>query len=339
MGRKEWQRYDKREQALELVRSGRRLTAEEIAEIKQGYSGIGGLCRSDWSSGAFFTPQVVVRFVHELIGIHDSPGRVIEPSCGGGAFLEGIDAPRVVGIEPNRDSHSVAKACYPGAQFLNDNAEEVFPFDKPSRHEGQFEFCIGNPPFSLNINWAGEIAEGKMKKLPSEIVFMEIAYRAVAPGGKIAMIVPDSLLSTSRALPARTWLMDRCYVRAVVSLPTETFYHAGTSVKTSILYLEKFPEGITKESMDEDYKVFMCICEQIGWDSRGRATDKCDLPVLIAAYHDFVSTGDTRQEQDIEQPDQVQVQEPGIPPLIHPVAETPSNEEEERPKYAQLGLF
>jgi hypothetical protein len=38
----------------------------------------------------------------------------------------------------------------------------------------------------------------------------------------------------------REFCEDRAYIRAVVSLPQETFYSSGASVKASLLFLQKF---------------------------------------------------------------------------------------------------
>jgi type I restriction enzyme M protein len=305
MGRKESQRYNHREKALEFVRSGRELTQEEIAYIKKSYSGIGGLCPSDWSHGAFFTPPCIIEFIHAIVGVKKYPGRVIELACGAGGFFEGLDASHCTGIEVSRDSYEIAKACHPKTDMRQDVAQEIFPYDKPSKLDGEFDYCLGNPPYGMSIAWGGDICEGKVKKIPSEYVFMEIAYRAVKPGGKIALVVPDGLLNTTKALVVRKWLMDRCYVRAVISLPPTTFFNAGTTVKTSVLYLQKFPSEMSGRDIP-NYQIFMAICTDIGWDSRGRLTQKEDLTSVLEAWKAFdeewIPTGPGDERQPVDYP-------------------------------------
>jgi type I restriction-modification system DNA methylase subunit len=343
MGRKERARANGREQALELVRSGKELSAEEIAFVKRSYSGIGGLCPSnDWAYGAFFTPPSVVKFVHDLVGIEKNPGTVLELACGAGGFFEGIDQGLCTGIEVNRDSYSVAKACYPGVALINAATEEVFPFDRPSEFEGSFDYVLGNPPFGTTINWASEITGGKHRKLASEVVFMDIAFRAVRPGGKIAMVVPDGLLNSNRTQPARDFLGKHCLIKAVISLPTETFYHAGTSVKTSVLYLEKLPSGITQADIG-DYSIFMAVAEDVGWDSRGRETGKSDFGAILHEWIQFAAKGAAeefggeillRQQSSNVQPPPVEVP---IPPF--PASAASNQEEIDYKPFTQLALF
>ena len=339
MGKKEWQRYDNREKALELVRAGRPLSAKEVALVKSHYTGIGGLVRADWSGGAFFTPPPVVDFVHSLIGIREAPGPTLEPSIGGGAFAEGILPSLVTGIEPNRDSYRVCELCYPGMTLHNANVEEIFPSNGPSELDGKFDYCIGNPPFGLKIDWAGDIVGGRWRKVPSEWVFMEVAVRAVRPEGTIAFVVPDGMLSNSNAQPVRDWLMERCYLKTVISLPTETFFHAGTSVKCSVVYLTKYPLGMTKDKV-VDYPILMSICEDVGWDSRGRATNKCDLPMILRTWQEFKHTGRVPDPAGVD-PGEVDSQEAArdisLPPSVQASA-APSNDEDSLP-YGQLTLF
>lgn len=289
MGRKEWKRYDDREQVFKLIDESRPLTPDEIGFIKEKFSGIGGLTRSSWDGAQFFTPQKVVQFVHDLVGYHVDPGPVMELSCGGGAFFEGLSEEHCHGIEVCRRTFSVARALYPRATLYNAGAQEMFPYKDVSQLDGQFHYVIGNPPFGEKMEWGGDIVARKVKKLPSEVVFMELAYRAVMPGGKIALVVPEGLLNSNSNQYARKWLMDRCFVRAVISLPTETFYFGGTSCKTSVLYLQKFPAAATPSDI-RDYKIFMAICEDIGWDSRGRMTKKDDLPTILGEWEKFNSS-------------------------------------------------
>jgi type I restriction enzyme M protein len=287
MGRRESRRLDHREKVQELVNSGRKLTPEELSYVKAAYTGIGGLVRSEWSLGQFFTPPEAVEFVHSLVGIKEEPGPMLEPSCGGGAFLEGLDQGLCTAFEPNNETFTVARACYPHATIIRCTVEEMFPPESPSAMDEAFDYCIGNPPFGLGIRWASITGDKKRSMtLPSEQVFVEIAYRAVKPMGRIAMIVPDGLLSNRKSQPFRDWIMRHCYIRAVVSLPTETFFHAGTSVKSSVLYLQKFPTEM--QGMDagdiRDYPIFMAVVEDIGWDSRGRTTKGNDLKEVLLAW-------------------------------------------------------
>jgi type I restriction enzyme M protein len=68
-----------------------------------------------------------------------------------------------------------------------------------------------------------------------QLAFVEHIVRALKPGGRAAMVVPDNVLfedNTGRRL--RTWLMDLCNLHTILRLPTGIFYAQG--VKTNVLF-------------------------------------------------------------------------------------------------------
>jgi type I restriction-modification system DNA methylase subunit len=271
MGRKESKRFELNDQVRELLRKPD-LTVEERQFIKQSYSGIGGLTRSGWDNGQFFTPEPVTRFVVSMMGIEE--GRVLEPSCGSGAFFEQLPSNcEVFGIEYMQEAAAVARACYPQAQVVTGDA-------LTQQWDEKFDYVIGNPPFGLKVDWEF----GIKGNFTSEIAFIQNGLQNLKEGGILGMIIPDSILGNRRDAPFREWLMKDNKVLASVSLPGETFFHVGTSVKTSLLMIQKGREA------DEDYSIFMAVCEKVGWDSRGRATSS-DLDEILKAYLGFRKEG------------------------------------------------
>ena len=77
--------------------------------------------------GQIFTPEPVVR---AMLALRRNTGRVLEPSCGDGAFLRHL--PGAVGLELDPDH------CPPGAKAI-----DFFAY--PERE--QFDTIIGNPPY------------------------------------------------------------------------------------------------------------------------------------------------------------------------------------------------
>lgn len=275
MGRKEAKRYEQNERVREILRHDTH-SAEDIAYMKQAYTGVGGLVSTGWSNGQFFTPSVITEFVVNLLGIEG--GRVLEPSCGGGAFLRALpDACDVTGIEYMMETSEVARICYPNAKIIHGDALKQ-TFKEP------FDYVIGNPPYGLKVeDW--EFDSGKKAK--SEIAFIEYGLRNLKEGGFLAMVIPDSILANKAAEPFRKYVLDNHTLCASISLPTQTFYHGGTSVKTSILIIRK---GV--HAFAEHQQVFMALCSDIGWDSRGNPTDKSDIPKLLDEYRKFKETSD-----------------------------------------------
>jgi len=275
MGRAERKRWANNDRVAELLKESetRTLLPAEIEEIRQSYTGFGGL---HVTFGQFFTPAVVTRFIVDLVGI--TGGSVLEPSCGAGAFIEALPPTcNVEGFELMHEAHSVAKLLYPSAKITKGNT-----LTHMQDLEGRFDYVIGNPPFCDIPKYedysAYTIAQKGRNR--AEWYFLELSMRALKPGGIMAVILPEGILSNKKEEILRKWLMEHAWVRASISLPTETFKLSGTTVKTSILVLQKMVPGVDLGN----YSIFMAMCNEIGWDSRGRETGKCDLPAILEAW-------------------------------------------------------
>lgn len=75
-----------------------------------------------------------------------------------------------------------------------------------------------------------------------QLAFVEHIVRALKPGGRAAVVVPDNVLfedNTGRRL--RTWLMELCHLHTILRLPTGIFYAQG--VKTNVLFFQRGQSG------------------------------------------------------------------------------------------------
>lgn len=71
-----------------------------------------------------------------------------------------------------------------------------------------------------------------------QLAFVEHVVRALKPGGRVGMVVPDNVLfadGTGQLL--RRWLMDLCNLHTILRLPTGIFYAQG--VKTNVLFFQR----------------------------------------------------------------------------------------------------
>jgi type I restriction enzyme M protein len=149
---------------------------------------------------------------------------------------------------------------------------------------GSFDIVFTNPPFGSRIPIDDphvldqfELArfEGAQLRssMPPEQLFIERCWQFLKPGGRLAIVLPDSILSNPGLAFIRRWIFKRCRVIASIDLPSETF-EPSTGTKTSILILQKKSEGQMKleeaSGQIEDYQVFMAIPEAVGHDRRGQ---------------------------------------------------------------------
>ena len=94
---------------------------------------------------------------------------------------------------------------------------------------------------------------------------MEWIIRALKPGGKAFIVVPDGIMNRSNDKRLRDFILDECALDAVISLPLNTFF--TTNKKTYIMALtKKTPASsggiITKER--QTTPVFTYLCSEIG---------------------------------------------------------------------------
>ena len=78
--------------------------------------------------------------------------------------------------------------------------------------------------------------------MKTEILFIERCLALLKPGGRMGIVLPEGIFNNPSLAYVREFCEDRARVLAVVSLPQETFYSSGASVKASLLFLKKFTE-------------------------------------------------------------------------------------------------
>ncbi|MEJ5080576.1 restriction endonuclease subunit M [Ochrobactrum sp. MYb379] len=79
----------------------------------------------------------------------------------------------------------------------------------------------------------------------TEVLFIEQCHRFLKPGGYLAMVIPDSILTNSSMQYVRDWIEEHWRIVSVVSLPQFAFAANGAGVKSSVLFLKKFDGATT----------------------------------------------------------------------------------------------
>src|SRR5260364_278414 len=179
--------------------------------------------------------------------------------------------------------------------------------ENPGLAEGKFDLVLTNPPFGaavkrveknegyleqfelrhfLSKNATGIESnesipgEGGAKRrsksiklrasIKTEIVFLERVHASLKPGtGRVAIVLPDGILSNASLQGVRNWLLTHFQLLAVVSLPQFAFAHYDAGVKASLVFMRRLAEG---ETVPDDAPIFMALAENIGYDATGRKT-------------------------------------------------------------------
>jgi len=182
------------------------------------------------------------------------------------------------------------------------NALEISPDNFKNQNSiGLFDVIVTNPPYGSKIpiddenilkqfelariwNFDSEknlwtMTDNFQKSVPPEILFVERCTQFLKPGGRMGIVLPDSILGSPGLGYIRAWIIKNLKIIASLDLHADTFQpHNGT--QTSVLILQKkTPEQIdfeTRMGQIEDYEIFMAQVEKIGHDKRGNSVFKRD---------------------------------------------------------------
>jgi len=114
---------------------------------------------------------------------------------------------------------------------------------KPSRAE--FDLILTNPPYvtSGSSNLKDEIKKTGLEShynvpcLGVEGLFLQWIIKALKPGGQAFVVIPDGVLNRIPDRELRRFILKECFVDALLSLPSRTFF--TTSKKTTILKITR----------------------------------------------------------------------------------------------------
>ncbi|HZZ95196.1 MAG TPA: N-6 DNA methylase [Usitatibacter sp.] len=168
--------------------------------------------------------------------IRTTDDRVLEPSCGSGAFLcaaaaryvelgapPALIAKRLTGVEIiGKEAEAARNALRkildgPGARSVE--TSDFFAWHK-SGSSRAFDAVIGNPPFiryqtfpephrSLAMALMAEQGLTPNRLTNIWVPFVVAAVAALRPGGRLALVLPAEILQVSYAAQLRSYLIDR----------------------------------------------------------------------------------------------------------------------------------
>ena len=163
-----------------------------------------------------------------------------------------------------------------------------------------FDVIVTNPPFGSDIPikdthileqfdighiWRKDGASGwtisdtLQASVPPEQLFIERCLQFLKPGGRLAIVLPDSILGNPGLGHIRQWMLEKTRIIASVDLHADTF-QPRNGTQTSVLILEKkMQEDINEERYTRQiapYNIFMAVVEKVGHDKRGNTLFKRD---------------------------------------------------------------
>ena len=174
-----------------------------------------------------------------------------------------------------------------------------------------FSCILSNPPFSMTYERKkpnelkvlrdydlSTSEDGKPRtSLRSSVMFLERYHDLLSNSddplgsGRLVTVMDESILNTLTSQPFRKYILSKFILRAVISLPPNTFVKAQGSVKTSVIYLRK-----KIDPSESQAEVFMAICPNVGHNDSGKERPHLNtLPHILEEFEYFDSTGMLRE--------------------------------------------
>ena len=95
------------------------------------------------------------------------------------------------------------------------------------------------------------------------VIFLENAFKILEKGGRMGIVLSNSIASISEWENVRKWLIERMRIVGLFDLPANTFGETGVATTVIIAYKPKDDEV---HLLDADYEVFIKEIESIGYE-------------------------------------------------------------------------
>jgi len=261
--------------------------------------------------GQFFTPDRIKEFMIDVLEpkIGDL---IIDPAFGSGGFLvimfkrllNDIYSSNLGAIQKSQEKKNLCEKYLYGTEidprltiasktnmYLHgDGKTNLYRndglLDFEDINEDKFDIVITNPPFGADVD-KEEILKNfdlgiKRKKQASEVLFLERCIRlAKKDTGKIAIVLPESILMNTTYQYVRDWLDENVTIEAIFKMPSFAFKPSGTSgISTSLIFMTR------KRPKNKNYPIFMGNVERISFDQNNRP-DVDFFPNVLNCYKQF----------------------------------------------------
>jgi type I restriction enzyme M protein len=214
-------------------------------------------------AGEFYTPNEVVRLLVNIL----EPGEdaeIYDPTVGSGGMLiesknyveSRYGSARNLSLFGQEKSGTVWGLCKMNMLFHSIYDSKIMNGDTlvKSLHteNGElktFDIVIANPPFSQNYSWTTTQQKERFhfrmpEKGKADFMFVQHMVASLNNNGRMAVVMPHGVLFRGGdERKFREWLIqivggaDRCFLEAVIGLPSALFY--GTGIGASVIVINK----------------------------------------------------------------------------------------------------
>lgn len=242
----------------------------------------------------YFTPVTLIDSMVDMTMIGPTD-KIADPAMGTADFLTsamasrtaaGDDdaAQRVFGVDKDERAYDLAVINMilnrdGQANLVNDDSLE-----KVSLWAEEMNVVLCNPPFGartverrpkvlkhydLGHMWRFDESQGKWLQTTEVaasqqlgLLFLERCYKLLAPGGRLAIIVPEGYLCTASYGYVRQWLVEHFQILSLVELPRRIFLKSEADLRSNVLVARKLTRpGIPKSP----YPIHTDLVRKVGY--------------------------------------------------------------------------
>jgi type I restriction-modification system DNA methylase subunit len=198
---------------------------------------------------SFFTPKWLCQEMYNLAiryGFDPKKGKVLEPACGTGNFLEILETPSLcTAFELDKINYLIAQKRVSEVKIYNTYFEKSFlqpPKYRSLFNKGltwledyPFDLVIGNPPYG-SYSGLYKTHFNNLKAKQFEIFFTLKSLDMLRKGGLLVFIIPSGFLRNSYA-SQKEKIASKADIVDAYRMPDIIF--KGTKIPTDIIVLRK----------------------------------------------------------------------------------------------------
>tara|TARA_B100001121_G_scaffold122775_1_gene107639 strand:- start:740 stop:2092 length:1353 start_codon:yes stop_codon:yes gene_type:complete len=125
------------------------------------------------------------------------------------------------------------------------------------------------------------------------VLFLENAYKCLEEGGRMGIVLSNSIASIKEWQNIRKWFIERMRIVATFDLPANTFGETGVATTIIIAYKPKQSE---KHLLQADYEVFVKEVVNIGYEVKTVKRSVHFAPQYIINEETFEKTGQLNED-------------------------------------------
>lgn len=255
-------------------------------------------------AGQYFTPRALIQAMVEVVDPKITE-TVADPACGTGGFLlaafdhmkgQSKDVEKQQFLKNNAlfgaDNTALVVTLASMNLYLHDIGVNKSPIAYKDSlidtSDKMYDVILANPPFGTRPQGSVEVAANRpefVKTSDNQVNFLQHIMSIVKTGGRVGVVLPDSVLTDQGATAkVREKLLRDYNLHTILKLPTGIFYANG--VKTNVLFFDKGEE--TKDIWVYDYRT-------------GIKHTMATMPMTRADLDEFVACYCPGHRQDREQ--------------------------------------